>query len=99
MLQSTVNAASNYNSRVIAYNKLMMRPGISRHAITFLSFFKARSLQHSNISSKATHDEYLPISPALPNLLSGVIFLSHHPGLVRAPISCLEPSHAEQAVL
>jgi len=46
-----VNAAPNYDSSVIANNKLVMRPGISRHAITFLSFFKARSLQHSNISS------------------------------------------------
>jgi len=59
-----VNATPNYDSSVIAYNKLVMRPGISRHTITFLSFFKARSLQHSNISSKATHDEYPPFANA-----------------------------------
>jgi hypothetical protein len=52
MRQSTVNAAPNYPSGIIAYNKLVTGLHISYHNILTLSFYKAQSLLHTLKSKK-----------------------------------------------
>jgi hypothetical protein len=54
----------NYDSSIVAYDKLVMRPGISCHTIIFLSFLYTKPLTFShefNINKR----RILPNSPAL----------------------------------